>query len=513
MTPGTDVSTSLLLLNEDVLCKILELLLHAGGLNEFSQTSRQVRAACMPVLFRRCFCPVEFRPPGPQMFLPSSAWPHVQYLMVRDDCLDKFNPDSTLCFVLGGPLVDQWLQGMPRLHSVTLYQCGEEPHGLSWRALQSVLSLPVIREFKLDQLHFCPELLPSDELRIEPTGHLTSFEYLLRKRADPYYIESPYTAQPNYNDEMRALSITLAALQETLERLTLATESAPIHLFAQHPWPRLRRLALRGEPSDSLLLSLLSSVSHLPHLQSLVLKFSSTKDIPVRTGIIWRGAHTDPFPCPVLEELVVTYPDPADPLFDHLPPTLRTLSLCCWRHLYHEYLSPYRQWDPSDAPRPLLLLSSSEMHEVLRRSRTTMLRHLTLEYRANDGDDELLQYIAQNYPLLTRLKLIRYRPAGVDDVPIERIARLLRPLAHLSELKIHLDHPDMPLPGLALMLGAGGMYSRSAMDQFRLIVDEVADVFARELSSSMNILSIFTPTARRWARFRAVYGKALQEEE
>ena len=113
-----------------------------------------------------------------------------------------------------------------------------------------------------------------------------------------------------------------------------------------------------------------------------------------------------------------TNPNPVDQLFDHLPPTLLNLSLCYWRHLYHEFLIPYRPMDPSEGPRFALLLGSMEMCRLLRRSQTPMLTRLTLEYRAADGDDELLDYIAQTYPCLAYLKFIRYRPHGATYVDV-----------------------------------------------------------------------------------------------
>ncbi|TFK93815.1 hypothetical protein K466DRAFT_59697 [Polyporus arcularius HHB13444] len=514
--PGSD----LLFLNDDVLRSLLELLLHAGGLNELSQTSRQVRAACMPILFRQCFRPMQVRLPEPQMFLPYSLWPHVQILVIRDDCFEKhyydtlrFTDNCLLCGVLSGSLVERWLQRMPRLRSVTLYHREEELHGMPWSTLRAVLSLPQIREFKLHQLHFCPALRPSDELRMDSVASLTSFEYLLRKPAESYIAEPRFTNDANYSDERRALSTALGALQKTLEVLSLPTESVPMKVFSQHPWPHLRRLVIRGKPSEDLVSSVLSSVSPIPALKSLVLKFSATRT--TRPGALWRGDSMAVFPCPALEELAITYPDPADQLFDHLPLTLHTLSLCCWRHLYHEFLTPYRSWVPSDGPRFSLLLSSSQMRGILNRSRTPGLVQLTLEYRADDREEELLHHVAQAYPRLTYLKLIRFRPRGVDTVQVERMAQALSPLAHIHELKIHLDLPEMPLPGAFMMRSASGGYSLSAMERFRPIVDETVNVFARELSSSVKFISMITPTAScsTWARFRVVDGRAQQQEE
>ncbi|RPD54822.1 hypothetical protein L226DRAFT_263493 [Lentinus tigrinus ALCF2SS1-7] len=513
----------ILRLNEDVLNAILEILLGTGGLAELSRTSRQVRAACMPILFRECYRRMYVCLPEPDWFLPYPLWSHVQSLVIRDECYDKidasrsrFTDNCLLCGALAGPLFEQWLPRMSRLRSVTLYQNprnDEHSHGISWPALCAVLSIPTIRALNIDRLHVCPALRPSDELHVAAVAPLTSFQYILDKAALSSVYVRPASVQPNYTAEMIALSTALGALHESLEVLSLPTSSVPINVFSMHTWPCLRRLVLRGQPCESLVSSLLSGISHLPSLKSLVLKFSA--ETRTRPGILWRGEDVTSFPCPALEELVLTYPDPSDQIFDHLPPTLIALSLCCWRHLYHEFLSPYRFWIPSDGPLFALLLSSSEMCCVLRRSQTPMLVRLTLEYRADDGDEELLHHIAQAYPRLTYLKLIRYRPHGVDSVPVERITRALSLLAYLSELKVHLDLPDMPLPGLYLGRGSGGgFYSSSAIEKFSDTVEQTAGVFARELSASVKYVSILAPTASQsiWARFRIVNGKAFYEE-
>ncbi|RPD54810.1 hypothetical protein L227DRAFT_511103, partial [Lentinus tigrinus ALCF2SS1-6] len=412
-------------LNEDVLNAILEILPRAG-LDELSRTCRQLRAACMPILFRQCFQLMQIRPEDPEWFLPYSIWSHIQSLVIQDGCFDKidateseYTDNCLLCGVLAQSLFEQWLPRMPRLRSITLYQNpfnDEDSHGISWPTLSGMLSIPTLRTLKIDRLHVCPALRPSDELYIVSVAPLASFEYLLGKPALSVIIEWPVLVKPDYAAEMKALSTALGAVHESLEVLSLPTPSVPIHIFSMHTWPRLRRLVLRGEPSDSLMSSLLSGISHLPFLKSLVLKFSAT--VQVRPGVLCRSEDAIAFPCPALEELVLTYPDPADQVFDHLPSTLIALSLCCWRHLYHEFLSPYRFWIPSDGPLFALLLSSTDMCRVLCRSQTPMLVRLTLEYRADDGDEALLHHIVQAYPRLTYLKFIRYRPRGVDTVPV-----------------------------------------------------------------------------------------------
>ncbi len=69
--------------------------------------------------------------------------------------------------------------------------------------------------------------------------------------------------------------------------------------------------------------------------------------------------------------------------------------------------------------------------------------------------------------------------------------------------------------GVTLMYGIRGGYSTAELKQFRVIVNDTADVFARELGSSMRFLSMLTPTAGRsgWARFEVVRGRAIQQDD
>lgn len=69
------------------------------------------------------------------------------------------------------------------------------------------------------------------------------------------------------------------------------------------------------------------------------------------------------------------------------------------------------------------------------------------------------------------------------------------------------------MPGLLLTLDVTGNYSNAQHIQFRIIINETADVFARELGTSVRFLFIFTPTASpsRWACFEVIRGRAVQK--
>ena len=94
-------------------------------------------------------------------------------------------------------------------------------------------------------------------------------------------------------------------------------------------WHRLRQLVLQGETYmwDALPAPLVLLLSTMPGLHALSLKTDLIQNIlPL---VVWPPGYIHDFPWPELEHLSVSYPDPNDEVYDHLPPTLRSLSLRC----------------------------------------------------------------------------------------------------------------------------------------------------------------------------------------
>ena len=83
----------------------------------------------------------------------------------------------------------------------------------------------------------------------------------------------------------------------------------------------------------------------------------------------------------------------------------------------------------------------------------------------------------------------------------------------LTELKLHLDLPEMPIPGLILFYDGLGIYSASKFDRFPAIVNKTADVVAREFGTCLKLLSIFTPTEDEsmWACFEVNQGRVIRK--
>ena len=297
-------------------------------------------------------------------------------------------------------------------------------HGPYWTFLRFALSLPHLREFEMTGLTFCPVVLPDETLELEDGtfAPLTVFRYeaiLTRDRTFALSVEKD------------ALSLVLAKIHRTLATLSLPSEPAPISLMSSVDWPNLRELKLRGvrwpQPSTPLVLLF----ANMPRLQSLVLELRIPDDGDPQA--VWppglpRGTQ---FPWPELEELTVANPHPADQLFAHMPPSLRKLALpSCPRKCVEEWL-----WLCEDLY-PLLThafysLKASNLLGVLERagSSTSTLRHLEIEYDADERETDLLRYLVAAFPGLSSLTLYRYRRSE------ETVVRVVSPAACHSSVK------------------------------------------------------------------------------
>ncbi|KAH9916385.1 uncharacterized protein BXZ73DRAFT_2604, partial [Epithele typhae] len=137
-----------------------------------------------------------------------------------------------------------------------------------------------------------------------------------------------------------------------------------------------------------------------------------------------------PFPWPRLERLVIACPNAQDEVYEHLPPTLRALSLRHWKFAWlHEGLVPS------------LYHSSGAMLAILRRCAAADIERLEIEYRADStSEDAMLRFVAGGaFPRLERLTLLRYdEPYDEGDFPA-RIAAALAPMSSLRHLRVYFD--------------------------------------------------------------------------
>ncbi|OSC96952.1 hypothetical protein PYCCODRAFT_1209424 [Trametes coccinea BRFM310] len=161
-------------------------------------------------------------------------------------------------------------------------------------------------------------------------------------------------------------------------------------------------------------------------------------------------------PWPELESLTLSWIDPREQLFAHLPATLRELRLRVWPRHYYLYLRPtwakFREGGqpaaPSwafDLPSPLSLM------RVIQQCRIPTLECLDLEYEVAEDHIPMLRSIAQSFPKLQSLHLYPYRSEDdLSEVPSERMSEALSPLQSLQTLRLFLDifhlHGYSPLP-------------------------------------------------------------------
>ena len=331
-------------------------------------------------------------------------------VIVIDDCPDTryshnahdpltYTDNALLCGIFPGPPFASRLQEMPNLRSLTMTKHDYAPHGLPWETVRAILSLQHLRELEVVSLRFCPVLRPEDDLTLGAVTPLTSFRYRMDHPRQP----------TSYPSETAVLTTMLAKLCDSLETLVLMSEPASLPDLAQLQWPRLRKLVFYGTPFP-IALPIASLCAGMPSLRSLSMKLSATSDAVPQP--LWPQGFMGPS-LPDLDSLMISYPDPQDEVFDHLPSSLRSLSLRCWPHVDLQQANP--RYNPNLDAVP----NFSAVLSILRRCNALALDHLELEYFTDaEGDAALLEYIARAFPSLSSVKLYRHRTRYDTSVPV-----------------------------------------------------------------------------------------------
>ncbi|TBU40290.1 hypothetical protein BD309DRAFT_927398 [Dichomitus squalens] len=339
---------------------------------------------------------------------------------------------------------------MPALrHSTLASSKGGILHGVRWRALKAVLSLPQLTEISLSGLLFSPLLpdyLRTDDLVCPHLQHIKTFRYEV-----PSFRVSSWGTRERYpfHSEEEMLCRVLERLRHSVEMLALSSEPAPIQKMAQWRWPKLpklRELKLAGERWAEPLTPVVSLFATMPHLRKLVLELTLVRGQLSRAPPLWPRGYSGAFPWPNLTHLSLSHPHPEDELFANLPSALRSLSLCCHPHKWQKLFL-----DGSGAVHhryKYVVLDSSKMLVILSRCQTPQLTHLELEYNADEGENDLLRYLAASFPLLTSLQVHRYRAINnpqaqaiitgartIDDVNFQAVDDFGRSLSELMHLR------------------------------------------------------------------------------
>ncbi|PIL28339.1 hypothetical protein GSI_09490 [Ganoderma sinense ZZ0214-1] len=321
----------------------------------------------------------------------------------------KCTNDRWLCGIMSAAFLEDTLQAMPLLRSVSLQIRAREVHGIGWDSLAAILSTPQLRSFTVGTFLFSPREAPPETWAGDTLAPITTFRYEQR------VFRSVLRAYPVQQD---SLAFVLTRLHRSLESLLLPIEVAPMAVVAHTQWPQLRELSLNGEfhPSAEHTAPFISLFSGMPKLRVLNLTLALPKGVDRKQLLLWPGGYESGLPWPDLEALTISFPDPEDQIFAHLPPSLRRLSLRC-------------------TPHHCLML------EILRRSSTPLLDSLQLEYRADDADDDLLCCITERFPHVRVLEIHRFQASRDDPVPMTSIAKRLAALRSLHALRAHLELP------------------------------------------------------------------------
>ncbi|EIW53548.1 uncharacterized protein TRAVEDRAFT_133990, partial [Trametes versicolor FP-101664 SS1] len=405
----------LLQLNHDMLMAVIDVLGAHNELTSFSRTCKVIREFCMPVLFRHCkikvYHPVEFEnslEARRSLSLTMMDYCDNRGKITRPGMLLKHTMDPLLCGVYNPRELGTALRNMPRLHAVSMVLCWAEGHGLPWSVLDAVLTVPHLREFTCDHHEFSPRpIIPKETKNFtDPPAALTAF----------HYIVSDYRHNSRgYPPEADALRIVLGSLYRTLQIIDLPTEPTSLRHISSLAWPVLRELRLRGElyPAEDRPVPLISALAHMSALRVLDLRFSVTKGSHVPAPPIWPSGLHATYPWPDLKHLVISYANTDDQLFQHLPPTLRRLTL-----QYFPHLGP-SEWDGINTlPVVSLRRYSSYILHILRLCPIPQLDELEVDYHQDGEEYSLLRYITAAFPALTSLKVRRYCASDATDVDV-----------------------------------------------------------------------------------------------
>ncbi|KAI0768244.1 hypothetical protein BD413DRAFT_133032 [Trametes elegans] len=494
-------SGPILSLNDHALDSILTGL-DKASLLVMSTTCQAIRKHCLPILFHEASV-VSKTSCIQKRFLPENLWRYVSVLHLVDHCLDMytgtpldlqerlwFAPDYLLCGIYDSLTLQNALQHMPQLHSVQLHMWDTiATHGLPWSVLRPILSLPNLREFAIQFLRFAPDACSKEALAFNSPAPLTSFECTLNHRR----VAAPYG--PVEGNEQLALSVVLHGIHQTLERLVLTTDHAPLDdICFTLSWPCLRELVLRGEfrTVGDPPLPFVRLLANMPKLRNLDLRISQPPDIEPQP--VWPADLPNMLlPWPGLQQLTVSCPQPDDKVYAALPYSLRCLSLRYYPHLStHQWtLRDERVWREWQWP----LLGSSDVLRILRACDLPVLEHLELEYVENDADDDLLRFLGSAFaPTMTSLTIRRYRRKPSTHVPLDGICEALGALPRLHTLSLHLDFHDTPkVYYRPLRVGGYEEYRLEDICAFEEKLLGVANMLARALGPALEMVKLAMP--------------------
>ena len=485
-----------------------------------------------------------------------------RYITIEDRCLDQEAGETKLrldvagtrdwipleyaqnpftCGVVGGSSLEQALRCMPSLRSISVLTRQRVIHGLPWATVKMILSLPQVQEVSITGLLLCPFKLPHDDYHLDSVTSVTSFHYeVFSNRFKGMDTRQDYP----FPSEEEVLLLVLSRVHPTLEKLTLSAEPAPLLAMSQWSWPRLRELHLSGERRSLPPVSYMTLLSAMPNLRTLALELTLVSEECTHTDPLWPPGSRMPFPWPDLAHLTVAHPDPADELYSHLPPSLRTLSLCCRPHKSEQAWIARRLIYTAHAYE-YPVLTAAEMLGILGNCHLPRLTRLEVEYEAGEGEGgelDLLRALGSMFPQLAWLQIHRYRtasatPSGGDVAAVtsqmqaaglrsgeldfvvchsshnssdlstevesqDEIGQALSSLSRLHTVCAYLDVPHQPMCSYRYPI----YYDEGEIEEYTKTLHGVAHRLARAISS-LGTVYLWRPRMTghiEWAPFKVV---------
>ncbi|KAI9060666.1 hypothetical protein FKP32DRAFT_1678979 [Trametes sanguinea] len=501
----SDESTLLDRLDADTFTEICELLLRAESLRPLSETSRRIREACMPMLFRHTWVQSArvFGDYDPD-FLPRSLWPHIQrltfYGIFPESRISPWVRPTIHPSIYAARALQDAFEHMPKLNKIKIFAL--QGHGVPWLVLETILSNPRLRSFDLPEC-LCRSEPSWDHIPPDPRLSVAAPLQYFRYTHHDIYRRAPRSSAL----ETLFVSAVTQQASQSLETLITSSEMVPslYDLLASASWPNLRELRLVGERAASdpaLVRSYPTVLANAPKLQTLVLDLAPPPGATPRLKICPPrfGIHSqDTFPWPELLKLSIAYPDPDDALYAVLPHTLRSLALRCWpRHyIYADWLAfgvnPAYGWQSP-------ILTSTELLSIIESRAWHGLSELDIEYAQDEHEERLLRSLAVACPNLTNITLHRYRSTDADDdIDITMLAQSFAPLTQLRDLRLHLNFVQQPFH-----IDAMEPSERPKLIALHAKFHQCATDLASALAPSLRSVSFLNRVARAnyWTPFR-----------
>lgn len=347
--------------------------------------------------------------------------------------------------------------------------------------------------------------------RVSSLAHLRAFKMTFRHRLERAAFEM---LGLQLLSEFTSVSKLLDPLRLQLETLHIPGESMCLSFLASAPWPQLRDFAISGACPD-LDTSLCHLLNMMPRLESFTFAVAPYVNAP--SFILWP-ADAPYEPCiERLDRLVISFPDPDDLIFSHLPSSMRELALRDTpRYFTRRKLGAGYIDHPTITRCKAPLLTCTAALRIFSTCSAEHIESLEIVVEADSRELDMLALITKRFPRLAFLEYHRYcvrhvpSEGDLSTVPIvsselcERVADLpyqdlllpaLAGFFSLRHLRLNLDFPITY--GVPFLDTTGESYEHEGSFQF---VAQQANAVAAHMPW-LTTISFFIPVTSRWRLF------------